>query len=735
MRTLKVLLIFMAAASLTFAQSVGNWKIYSDQKNINASFATQTGIWSATNGGAFYFNFSDSSFTTVTKADGLNSQALTATGIDNTNRIWFGSQEGYLNILDSQNNSINMIIDIFNSNKSRKQINNLFIKGDSVLVSSDFGLSLVSTKTLSFLDSFLKLGNFAAETKVISAYKSKLIYAITTSGVAVQKQDAQNLLAPESWDTYNFNSNIDADSASQILEFNGQVLLASSKGIYRFTNKTWQLFAFQGNGIIKMFVSGNDLYALAKNELFKYSNGQTTSLFKNTNFNFNSVSVANQTIYISSDKGLIELKNGKIKVRIPNGPASNSFVNMSVDPAGRLWIATGKDAFGAGFMKFDRTAWQIFNITNTPELPTNAYYNVYAASDSTIYLSNWGYGLTIYKNGKFTVYQASNSELVGFKDDPKFIPIADCKVDSKGNPWILSTMNVSRRSLSTLTKQNKWYHFSVAGLSEFDNIDKLVIDQYDTKWFAVTIQGRFGLFYFNENKTYDIATDDFQGYISSADGLLSDLVSALAIDKRGYLWIGTNIGLNVILEPSKPKVVSNLGLALRNQAISCIAVDPLDQKWIGTKQGVFVISSDGIQLVAQYSSKNSPLPSDDIKSIAVDAKNGIVYIGTDYGLASLQTSAIQPQQSFSNLFVYPNPFIAGDGKSLTIDGLIKNSSIKIFNINGNLIRVFRSPGGKIAFWDGKDDNGNDVSSGIYILTAYDDEANNVTSSKVAVIRK
>jgi len=263
-----------------------------------------------------------------------------------------------------------------------------------------------------------------------------------------------------------------------------------------------------------------------------------------------------------------------------------------------------------------------------------------------------------------------------------------------------------------------------------------VIDQYDTKWFTVTVAGRFGLYYFNENKTFDDLTDDTQGYMNSSNGLLSDLITALAVDQRGYLWVGTNVGLNVILNPSKPKVTSNLGLALRNQTITCIAIDPLDQKWIGTTQGVFVLSSDGIQLIGQYDSKNSPLPSDDIKSIAFDAKNGIAYIGTDYGLAALQTSSVQPLQSFGEVFVYPNPFVVGDGAtSLTIDGLVGNSSIKIFTISGKLISDFTTPGGRIAFWDGKDLNGNLVPTGIYIIVSYDQEANNVKTSKVAVIRK
>lgn len=745
MRAIKICLIIIAFSTSIYSQAVGQWKIYSDMKNINDVVATSSELWAATEGAAFKLNFADSSYSVITKADGLSSQALTAIAVDRYNRIWFGSNEGYINILDTKDNSIRQIIDIFNTDKTLKQINGIWVRGDSVFVSFDFGLAIINANTFSFIDSFLKIGSFPTESKVISAYKSTLIYAVTEYGVAVQKADAQNLSVPESWDTYSFSSflpSYPSPSASRVLEFNGQILLATSNGVFQFINKSWQPFAFQGSNISNMIVSGNSLFVITKNQLLRYTNGQSTLLYENKNVTFNSITVAgDQTIYISSTLGLIEFKNNKTRTMYPNGPAGNLFVNLSVDPAGNLWVATGKNNSGKGFFKFDGNVWKVFDMSTYPILPTNDYYNVFAAPDSAIYLCSWGWGITIYKNNSFQVYNASNTDLVGISKDLSFIAVPDCKTDSKGNLWILNTQSASRKPLSVFTKQNKWIHFSFSNpaLSENDNVEKLVIDQYDTKWFTVTLAGRFGLYYFNENKTLDDLTDDTQGYLNSSNGLLSDLITALAVDQRGYLWVGTNVGLNVIINPSKPKVtsnLSNLGSALRNQTVTCIAIDPLDQKWIGTKQGIFVLSSDGIQLLHQYDSKNSPLPNDDIKSIAFDSKNGIAYIGTDYGLAALQTSSVQPLQSFSEVFVYPNPFVLGDGTtSLTIDGLIGNSSIKIFTISGKLISDFKSPGGKIAFWDGKDLNGSLVPTGIYVIVAYDQEANNVKTSKVAVIRK
>jgi len=88
------------------------------------------------------------------------------------------------------------------------------------------------------------------------------------------------------------------------------------------------------------------------------------------------------------------------------------------------------------------------------------------------------------------------------------------------------------------------------------------------------------------------------------------------------------------------------------------------------------------------------------------------------------------------LFTYPSPFVIDESSNkLIIDGLVKDSDIKILTISGKLLREFTSPGGRIASWDGKDQSGKFVSSGVYIIVAFDKDGNNVTTGKIAVLRK
>jgi hypothetical protein len=181
--------------------------------------------------------------------------------------------------------------------------------------------------------------------------------------------------------------------------------------------------------------------------------------------------------------------------------------------------------------------------------------------------------------------------------------------------------------------------------------------------------------------------------------------------------------------------VSNV-YSLQPVNISCMAVDALNRKWIGSDQGLLLLSSDGTSVIATYNSTNSLLLSNNVLSIAVDDAHGMIYVGLDIGLMAFSTSAVQPNTDFSVLRVYPNPFIAsGSSNGLTIDGLIKDSEVKILDITGRVVKTLTTPGGRTVKWDGRTDANALLNSGVYIVVAYDKDGNSVGLQKFAVIRK
>ncbi len=216
----------------------------------------------------------------------------------------------------------------------------------------------------------------------------------------------------------------------------------------------------------------------------------------------------------------------------------------------------------------------------------------------------------------------------------------------------------------------------------------------------------------------------------------------MVVDTRGDVWVGSIAGINVIsnvggvLSGGQSSLRISSVFAVRQQSVTALAVDPLNQKWVGTTEGLILLNSDGSRLITTFNATNSALLSNNIESIAIDETNGIVYVGTELGLTSFETPFIKPLDSFDKIFTFPNPFILKDNsKLLVIDGLIKDSDIKILSVNGKLVSEFSSPGGRTAYWDGTDLDGNLVNSGVYIIVAFDREGNSVATGKVAVLRE
>jgi len=125
--------------------------------------------------------------------------------------------------------------------------------------------------------------------------------------------------------------------------------------------------------------------------------------------------------------------------------------------------------------------------------------------------------------------------------------------------------------------------------------------------------------------------------------------------------------------------------------------------------------------VGYYDTLWNPMNTD------VDPDNNQVSVSTNhfslFGIGSFTGSGIEEEAEIATLLSsfalsqnYPNPF----NPMTNIEFVLPKSgpvSIEIFNILGQKVRMLvdqhMKAGYKLVDWDGKDDNGNDVSSGIY----------------------
>jgi len=747
MRRIIVLLFIALCYANTFPQQISYSKNYTDMQNITGIKVGTNGIWAATTGGGFFYNIANGSFTTVNKVDGLNSISLSAVAIDNSGNIWFGSTDGTVNVYDPSNKTTQPILDIFNSGRSSKQINDEEVSGDTIIISHDFGVSLVDSKNLVFFDTYFRFGTLTSNIKVNSAYKNNLFYVCTQFGIGIQKAGAVNLSAPDSWNVYTSANGLPSDNALRVTSFDGKIIAATDKGLAQFDGTSWSSFLpqFNNRNIKDILATGDSLLILVDNEIDVYKNNTAYTLDGSANTNLLKLGYSQSLGAIAaSRKGIFITKKSAAENYIkPNGPTSNQFPSMVVDSKANLWSASGKDGSGVGFYKFDGVEWTNFSSSSITSLRTNDFYRVYAAPDNSVYFGSWGAGFIKVSNNQITSFDTSGTGLVGIPADAKFLVITGFAVDTKNNLWVMNYWPGDGNTLSVFSADKNWYHIKVPAEANL-TLEKhfnLVIDQSGTKWYCSQDSRRAGLYFFNENGTLNNSNDDISGFISTSSGLNSNLINSLVIDNRGDLWVGTTSGANVITNlrsvatGTNSLKISNI-FTLSQQTVNCIAVDGLNQKWIGSNGGLLLVNSDGSSLLAAYNTKNSALLSDQIVSLAIDVNSGIVYAGTNDGITAFKTSAEKPQSEFTSLSVYPSPFKLTSGKNqLTIKGLVKDSDIKILTISGKLVREMSSPGGNIAFWDGRNNRGELVSSGVYLIVAYDKEGNNVITGKVAVLHE
>ena len=310
-----------------------------------------------------------------------------------------------------------------------------------------------------------------------------------------------------------------------------------------------------------------------------------------------------------------------------------------------------------------------------------------------------------------------------------------------------------------LTPQGKFLPFYFSKIANATAFEKSIIGSKGRLWFgqrrtAGDINGGFLCMDFNgtlENTKDDKYTYRTEFY--NQDGTLFTFQQGIAIaeDRTGRIWLGTETGLIVVDDPDKwgdtdftvtqVKVPRNDGTnyadyLLAGSPITTIAVDGADRKWIGTNgDGVYLVSADGIVTIHHFTSKNSPLPSDYILSIACHPKNGEVFIGTEKGLVSYQSDASSPEVELTrdNLRVYPNPVRPDYSGPIVLDGLVYDSDIEVVNAAGHTVAGGTSVGGTFT-WNGRGPSGERVGSGVYYFLITTPDGKKSTVAKVAVIR-
>ena len=763
---LAVLLMFAVSTCLQAAQ-IGSWNVYLSYHNATKNVAAGKTIYTVANGDLYSYNTEDSEVRTYDNLNILNDVDIADIGYSQeAKKIILIYSNCNIDLLDANDNVQNLSA-LKEKSISGKEISNLYIYGSTAYLSTGFGLIEVDMKEGVFRNTY-RLG---LEGTCVAANENN-VFLGTTSGLYVCSKQ-ENMQLQSNWKKHQGSTDW-----SKLLFYKDQLLGVRKDSLFVIDTQRANT-ANRINGSAVTFIrETNDQLLWGDTKNICYGSDINNFTIIKENNTWKDIAYQDGTYWVSNQyQGLqgYKITGNQVQMTtssvIPDSPIRNLSYRLNW-VGNRLLVAGGINTVAGYFntptaMYMEDNQWTNFEeMTERPEKYkslrlANTTDLVQDPTDPTHhYASLFRSGLFEYKDGKFTKFHnADNSPLQSILSKSistyyNYVSCAGLKFDPDGNLWMLcSQTDTVVRILRPDGKWNALYYEPIQMASLCDNI--LI---HSTGMVFVTSRrlDQRGIFCIDTKGTLANTKDDkyiLHKQIINQDETVytPDEFYGICEDLDGRVWFGTTLGLFVIDNPeqvfdkdfriTQVKVNRNDGSGLADYLLSglpvtCIAVDGANRKWVGTQNnGIFLISADGQETIHHFTTEDSPLPSDAIQDIAVNSITGEVAIGTEKGLCSYMSDAIDAAEDLvkDNVLVYPNPVKSEYTGPITITGMTMDAEVKILSTNGQLVWKGVSTGGLVT-WNGCNLSGKRVSSGVYHVVANDNAGNKAIVTRIVVIK-
>lgn len=765
----RLILFFLMSFVLVQAYPQNNrWTIYAAYHDASKCVSVGSKIYVLSDGGLYSYDYEDMDVVTYDK-----SGVLSDNGIFD---ISYCSEEKTLVIVYNNGNidllyddgSVYNMTDFKNKTAGDKTINDIYVNGKNMYMSTNYGLLIVDIAECIFSKTYtLDYGINSV------AVDGNFIYAATDNGV-YKGNTADNLQDKSKW------SVITKNAIDKFIDFNGKLYSLTSSGVFSIDKSTFAMTNISKFSA-KYWSICNDMLLLSDASSL-YSVGTDGKMTLLDGKGIRTADYAGNTYWCACGtdglKGM-SLKDGKftenVSSVIPDSPMRNYSYFLRMTPENRLLVAGGSfnyngQSFPGTLMKYENQSWTCFdeetpiatvgkslyvNVTDIAQDPNDSEHH-FAGSASD--------GIFEFKDYKMVNhYDYRNSPLQSILPSSSrpnaYVWITGLEYDKDGNLWMLN--NQTDTIVRILKNDGKWAALYYSEIKDIPTLDQVLFDNRGWAWINCRRTTNnpvnyAGVFCVDTKGTLENTADDSRKFItrfSNQDGVAysPDLFNCIAEDLDGNIWFGTDKGPFVTYSPedvfdngfyfTQVKIPRNDGTNLADYLLSdvnitCITIDGGNRKWMGTSgNGVYLLSSDGIEMIEHFTTENSPLISDNIESIAIDGSTGEVFFGTDAGLVSYLGTATDPAGSLSddNIKVYPNPVRPEYTGRIYITGLMRDTDVKIVSASGYLVNSGTSVGGEYT-WDGKNKGGKRVASGVYYVLASDAEGNSGAVAKILVIR-
>lgn len=686
----------------------------------------------------FSYNAVSGELASYSKVDGMADIGMAQVAYDaSTNTVILAYQNSNIDLY--KDNSFYNIPAIKNDNVSgAKTINGIYTDRGYAYLSTAFGIVVLNLEKREVKETYVFTKN--NQTIPINAFTSDntYFYAATSKGLYRANRNHPNLQSFAVWTA------LDTVSTYTGLTTVQQKVFATGKdSLFVINGSTPQYLMSTGNNTMHID-AGKDIlylsvfYASAFRGSVKKIDINTYQITDSSRFNQprQVAEAADGSLWVADFyDGLCRHTGGdNHQAYVPVGPRSATTFDILAYNKD-VWIAHGGhgDNFGLmhnkdGVSHFKDDQWTNYRPENFP--PMSGMEDIISLSkdpvDGTIYGGSIQEGMVAIKTDG-TGYKIRDGALESKIGEPNVFGATSSAFDQNGYLWV--TQLGSENELAMRSPGGQWFHYTIpvyAGGFRHGNAG-MIVDDYNQKWYYGPQGG--GVIVYNDNGTPENGSDDASYRFLAGKGggnLPSNQTYCVTKDRDGSIWVGTDDGIGIIscaASAVEGQCDAEIRVVQYDQfpnylfkgfRVKTIAVDGGNRKWIGTNSGLFLISPDADKQVYKFTATNSPLPSDDIQTIAVDPVTGDVYIGTANGLVSFRGTATEGGTSNTDVKVYPNPVPGGYSGTIAIKGLVTDADVRITDIGGQLIYRTKASGGQ-AIWNGLDYTGHRPQSGVCLI--------------------
>lgn len=750
-------------AMITFAKGgpIGSWTSYLAYGDITEIVPVDKMVYVLSSKGLFSYNTNDHSVETYDKMNTLSDCNISHIAYCKAaKRLVIVYENHNIDLLDDKGNVVN-ISDYYNKSMTMdKTINSIKTSGTFAFVATNFGILKINVANAEITATY----NLGRKVKEAISFGNHIFAACEEEGI-IKGNINDNLLDKSNW-TNESNKQVD-----HLFDFGGKLLAANNGNIYCKDGNEWkviQQYAFNSCNL-----SGEKLLFVQDHGVMVLNSINDATFIRQEDITLKTVAYDSKShcFWSNQDDGklcsfTLDDNNEmawQTKDINPDGPKYNyfgvlKFVNNTLFSCGGGFDSAAELFRKAVTQTYTNDKWTIYQ-DDLKEIVGNRFEDMTCLDidpkDPKHVFVGGRTGLYEYLDGQFVKHYNPDNSPLGYALDSEsknYVLTLGIKFDKQGNLWCLNSQ-AKEKSILELKSDGTWEDHHKDNLMEdkrsLGNMRGMILDSRGLLWFVNNHWDTPSFYCIDPSNN---AMNHYTSFVNEDGTRLEPTgVRCVAEDKDGNIWIGTSVGpvmlpandidngSNSVLQQIKVPRNDGTNFAdylLGGADINCIAVDGGNRKWFGTNgNGVYLISADNMTQLEHFLSSNSQLLSDNIEAITINDETGEVFFGTDNGLCSYMSDATATSETMNKntVHAYPNPVKPDYTGLITITGLTMNADVKIVTANGALVAEGTSNGGTFT-WDGCDNSGKKVASGVYMVQTATSEGKKGTVCKIAIVR-